>query len=460
MNKLYAGFARTNINPMMGIGISGYFIDRKAEAILDDLEINAVALRCGNDCAIMLSADLLYVETFIAEECKRKISEKLGISEEAIFIHATHTHTGPYLDPECKLAKSFTEEETALIVEYQRFFVRRAVDVAASAYDDMKPAKMGYGVGKASNIAFIRRFIMKDGSVKTNPGVNNPDIVAPVGELDNSVNVVRFDREGADNIAIVNFADHPDVVGGCKISADWPGFVRRTLEMALDGVKCIFFNGAQGDVNHVNVHPTGGYLNDMFMDFDDVARGYGHARYIGRAVTGSVLGVWDKVEYVDVDSIRYSQKTLNVPSNMPRPEDMPEAHRINDLHNADRDYELPFTGMTLTTVVAEAGRMVRLEHGPKFFPMTFSALAIGKVAFFGIPGEPFNGIGKGVKESEGWDLIVPCCLTNGAEGYFPMKDAYDQGGYEARSSHFKAGVAELIIEQGQKMLGELSADQT
>ncbi len=32
-------------------------------------------------------------------------------------------------------------------------------------------------------------------------------------------------------------------------------------------------NGAQGDINHVNVHPKGGDLNGMFMDFDDVSRG-------------------------------------------------------------------------------------------------------------------------------------------------------------------------------------------
>ncbi len=455
MNNLYAGFARTNINPMMGIGISGYFIVRKAEAILDDLEINAVALKSGEDCAVMLSVDLLYVETFIAEECKAKIAKRLGISEEAVFLHATHTHTGPYLDPKCKLAKHFNEEEVALIAEYQRFFVRRAVDVAEAAYKDLKPAKMGYAVGKASNIAFIRRFWMKDGTVKTNPGVNNPDIVAPVGELDESVNVVRFDREGANSIALVNFGNHPDVVGGCKISADWPGFFRRTLEKVLDGVSAVMFNGAQGDVNHVNVHPTPGYLNDTFNDFDDVSRGYYHSRYMGRVLAGSVLQVWDKVNYVDVDSIKYAQKTANVPSNMPRPEDMPEAHRINDLHNEGRDAELPYQGMMLTTVVAEAGRMVRLEHGPEFFPMTFTALSIGNIAFFGIPGVPFNGIGRGVKESEGWDLVIPCCLTNGAEGYFPMKDAYEQGGYEARSSHFKEGVAEFIIEQGKEMLEDL-----
>jgi hypothetical protein len=296
---------------------------------------------------------------------------------------------------------------------------------------------------------------MKDGSVRTNPGVNNPDIVAPIGELDERVSVVRFDREGAESLVIVNYANHPDVVGGCKVSADWPGFTCSTVEKALDNVKCIFLNGAQGDVNHVNVHPTKGYLNDLFMDFDDVARGYGHARYMGRVVAGAVLQIFDKVEYSEVDSIKYLERCVNIPSNMPEPERIAEAHRINDLHIAGKDSELPYEGMLLTTMVAEAGRMVRLEHGPEFFPISFSSLSIGKVAFFGVPGEPFNGIGRAIKETEGYELIIPSCLVNGSEGYFPMKDAYDEGGYEAKSSNFKAGVAELIIDEGKKLLTDL-----
>ena len=125
------------------------------------------------------------------------------------------------------------------------------------------------------------------------------------------------------------------------------------------------------------------------------------------------------------------------------------------MHNAGKDDEIPFKAMMLTTVVAEAARMVRLENAPDNFPMLFSAVAIGNVAMFGIPGEPFNGIGLGIKEAKGWDLVMPCCLTNGADGYFPMKDAYDEGGYEARSSNFKAGVAERIIQIGKDILADL-----
>ena len=51
--------------------------------------------------------------------------------------------------------------------------------------------------------------------------------------------------------------------------------------------------------------------------------------------------------------------------------------------------------------------------------------------------------------------MLPTCLTNGSEGYFPMQEAYDEGGYEARSSNFRAGVAELIIGESKQLMSEL-----
>ena len=148
---------------------------------------------------------------------------------------------------------------------------------------------------------------------------------------------------------------------------------------------------------------------------------------------------------------------MQIPSNMPTPEQAAQAHVINDLHLAGRDAELPYEGMELTTVVAEAARMVELEHGPESFPMELSGVAIGPVVMIGLPGEPFTGIGRGLKAADGWDLVMPCCLTNGSEGYFPMQDAYDEGGYEARSSKFKAGVAERIVQEGCALLDQLQA---
>ena len=445
-NNLKIGYARVNITPPMGVNIAGYFKVRIADGVLDELEACAVAVNSGNSTAIILTIDHCGLNKVFLNEWRELISKDTGVPAEAIFIHATHTHTGPTL---------IKNHSNPLTQQYEEFLKTRVRDVAAFALADMKNAKMGIGTSEAKNVAFIRRYRMKDGTAKTNPGVNNPDIVAPIGITDESVHVVRFDREGAESVVLVNFANHPDVVGGNKISADWPGMTRRFVEKAIENTKCICLNGAQGDVNHVNVHPKAGDFNDMFNDFDGCSRGYGHARHIARVVTGAVMSVYDKVEYLEANDVKFTQKIVEIPSNKPKPEDLPLAHKYNDLHNAGRDDEIPYKAMMLTTVVAEAARMVRLENAPDTFPMLFSAVSIGDVALFGIPGEPFNGVGRGLKTAEGWKMVIPCCLTNASEGYFPMIDSYDEGGYEARSSNFKAGVAERIIEEGKEILNSL-----
>ena len=140
---------------------------------------------------------------------------------------------------------------------------------------------------------------------------------------------------------------------------------------------------------------------------------------------------------------------------MPLPEQLPQARKIHELHSEGRDAELPYKGMMLTTVVAEAQRMLDLEHGPDSFVMELAGVSVGNIAVLCVPGEPFTEFGRSVKQAPGWDLVIPCAITNGFDGYFPPMDAYEQGGYEARSSPFKAGVAELLLEESLQLLSRL-----
>ena len=446
MNKLKAGFARICVNPKLGTPISGYFHERLTEGYLDDLEANALCLSDGKETVLFISVDICGFAYPVQTPYREALSKELGIPMKNIILSATHTHTGPI----CAVDSGYE-----LVDEYIEFLGGKLIEVAKAAVADLTDAKMGYGLGKAENISFGRRYIMKDGSIKTNPGVNNPDIVKPIGRVDERVSVIRFDRVDGQTLVFVNFATHPDVVGGNLISGDWPTLLRKTLERTIENSRCIFVNGAQGDVNHVNVHPKGGDFNGMFNDFDDVARGYAHSQHMANVILGGVLQCFSKVQYVDVDEIIAAQKTINVPSNMPTKEQLPEAHRINDLHKAGKDSELPYEGMMLTTIVAEAGRMVRLENGPEAFDMFITAVTFGGIGLVTIPGEGFTEIGMALKETEGFDMVIPMGLSNGYQGYFPMASNYAEGGYEARSSNFKAGVAEIIIEEGKALLKSL-----
>ncbi|MBQ8567333.1 MAG: helix-turn-helix transcriptional regulator [Clostridia bacterium] len=447
-NVLRAGFGQVKINSMMGIHLRGNGLIRPMDGILDDLEINALAVSDGEKTAIMIAVDSCAVEWECVVEFKKSISKATGIPKDAIYLHAIHTHTAPFL-------RKTTSDP--LEKEYFQFVNRKITDVAILALADMKPAKMGFAVGTAPELAFVRRFLMKDGTTKTNPEINDPNVERPIGKADHRVNVLRFDRENADSLVLVNYGNHPDVIGGCKISADWPGALRREVERIIPKTKCIFFNGAQGDVNHINIFPK---LDEKErMSESAFGHGYAYSQYIGRCLACAVAQVYDFTKYREVSSIFFVQKMISVPTNMPKPEDMPEAYRLQRIYLEKGLEALPGDEMEQNTLVYETKRMIDFEHGPETIDIQLSAVAIGPIVIIGAPGESFVDIGLELKKTPGWDLVLPTCITNGYYSYLPTKEAFDEGGFEARTSEFKKGIAEIIIEESKKMLNELSKER-
>ena len=106
-------------------------------------------------------------------------------------------------------------------------------------------------------------------------------------------------------------------------------------------------------------------------------------------------------------------------------------------------------------MVAEATRIVLLKDGPESFDFNLTAISFGDIAFTGFPGEPFVEIGRRVEAASPFAVTHTCCLANGGDSYFPTTSAFDEGGYEARSSKLKTGVDEILIDGALKLLNEL-----
>lgn len=453
MNIFQTGYASVNINPSLGIAVCGYYVPRFAKGFLDDLEVSALVLSLGEKKIALIAVDSCELYESNIKKMTEGIEKETGIPKDNIFISASHTHTGP-----CPAPSTVFEADPDPILKYADFLAERVVDSVKLALMDLRPTKMGYIVGYApERVAYIRRYKMKDGTTQTCPPINDPNIDYPLGELDQRVNVLRFDREGSDTVVLVNYGLHADTINGEMISADWPSWMRRTLDKALDGVKCMFFNGAEGDVGSTNVHPSGGDMNDTEISFDNEMKSPGMARFVGRAIAGTVLQVYDKVNYVDVNEIDIIKKAVALPANIPSPEDLPLAKKYKEYHEMGRDDLIPYSAMELTTVVAEALRMCEFENSPETIDITLTGVKIGGVALIGIPGEPFTEIGVQIKDNDDMDLILPVCLTNGCEGYFPTESAFAEGGYEARTSHYKAGTADAIVRAAREMIAELKA---
>ena len=163
--------------------------------------------------------------------------------------------------------------------------------------------------------------------------------------------------------------------------------------------------------------------------------------------------MWLKCIPLDAGPVKFATLDVRVPSQRPTAKELEWAKDVWAKHEAGKDVELPWKGMELTTEVARAGRMLRLENGPDYFDLPLIGIAIGKsVVFGGFPGEPFNEIGKTVKKNSPFTLTIPACLVNGSRGYFPFSDAYTQGGYESATSPFGPTVADDLIKgQGELM---------
>lgn len=434
---LQTGFARVNITPPLGTSLRGQYFERRADGILDPLLGSAVAFFDGETKAILMSLDIIGIPQILLDRYRQNIGRHLDLPMEAVFIACTHTHLGP---------ATVTEQGQVEEPAYVNWLETQLCDLGFLALQDLAPTTMHYTHGRVEDVAFIRRYRMKDGRAKTNPGWQNPDILHPIGTPDEQSTLVILKREGKPEIGIVNFQVHPDVISGTKISADYPKFVRDTYEANIPNSLCMYLNGAQGDTNHVDVR----------LGPDQIRHGYKRAEYMGRKIAMSVLANYILAQPLEGEKVRFAQQELVCRHNKGLPEHMEEARRIYDIYLKD-GHKVAIAAAREKGILTmwAAVRMISLQHEDDLKALHLTALAVGDVVFAGYPGEPFTEIGRSVKKNSPFTVTIPCCAANGYEDYFPMQDAFDEEGYEAQAALYVGGTAERMIEASGALLKTL-----
>lgn len=448
---LKCGFAKKCITPPLDTPIVGYYAERRVKGVLDDLYVRATAFDDGEARAVVLAVDVCLISKGMCNLLRARIAKVCSLDENAVFINANHTHTGPLLE------KDFASD-LECPKEYEEFFKNTLCETAKEAFEDLSPARLFYAEKEVPGISFIRRFRMKDGSVATNPGIQNPDIDHPIGTPDEMMRMLKIVREEKDNLVLVCFGTHTDTVGGERVSADYPAYLCEALEGAMPDVKCMFLMGPQGDVNHFNVDGSNGgwkLTNDNFGDkeFDPTA----HARHMGRTLAGAAMSVYAVAKEVPVDEITFGAVEVALPSHQEN-DKLEEAEKIVALYEAGRHVELPYKGMALTTVVAGAKRIVNLKNGPAYFFEKVFAIKVGDFVFAGLPGEPFVEIGRRIYEGAPYRHMFVTCLTNAGESYYPTTSAIMEGGYEASSCEIGAGADNILVEGMLTLLDSMNND--
>lgn len=436
---LQAGFARVDVTPPLGNPLAGYFSRREADGVLDPIELNALAVSDGENTVVIISCDFLYVMENAATPIRKLVSEKTELPENNILIHGLHQHTSVRIGN--RMNGSVPDSVTD--ASYLDFLYRKYCDVTKMAMDDMADSSLWTGQKETADpISFIRRFRMKDGSVKTNPGRFNPDVAGPIGEADNTVRLVRFKREGKKDIALVNFSTHPDVIGGTKFSADWPGFARRLAEADIPDANCLLINGPQGDTNHIDINNQ--------MDSSPEGR-YAHSRFMGRTIADAVVAIWDKLEEKKAGLVSGDVRMLFIPTNTTGMD------RIEEMKQLKKDMEAGIVEKLDMGTRASINRILDLKNESLFQRLPVTVIGFGEIALVGYGGEAFTFYAKAARDAAPDLFVLGLCLANGGQGYLPTKEAFDEGGYEASNSRFAPELAEMIQTAVKEMLAEYQA---
>lgn len=428
------GFGQKEITPPIGSHLSGNQHVRISEGVADPLYVRAVAFEEEN-LAVILCFDLIGMIQAEALKIREYVAQNLGLDNKDVILTCTHTHTAPNIH-----TRFFPKDQYLM-----NSLGDLALAAAQSAILDLEEAEAYFSRSELPDISFNRRYIMKDGTCQTNPGRRNPDILKPASPPDDTIQLLRFDRGDAGDILLVNFQVHPDVRGrkcGNLISADYPGVVCATVEGALPGTRCIYFNGASGDLNHINVNAP---------EWDRNA-GPAHSRHMGLSIAGKVLQMVSKAQPISLGKVYTHQLDLAVPAREYTPEELSTAQQYMTWYLAGESERIP--NYTTTVIYEALGILTAYESGGTF-TMPLTGLSFGDVSFVGFPGEAFSEIGRQARETSPFKAQFVMGLTHGYPDYFPMKDAFEVGGYERRSSPYKVGVGEIMAEGGKRFVKEL-----
>lgn len=407
-------------------------------SVRDDLHARAMAVLAEDGTAmIMISVDLIGVGRGLVDDPRQLsgvvrdgIAEQTQVPAEAILITATHAHSTPETTGITTLPR--TPETTAWLAD----LVQNLIKVGVQAVESATPASLHVGRVAVSEVATIRRLRPADGGtpVQAVDGAGrSPQSTVPsaLADLGLSVLVARH-TDGTDTVA-VNFACHPVALSvQPEVSADYPGAL--VAELANDGTRALFLQGACGDVNPVRRHERA----------DDVVRvGALLAAATRRAVDQAVA------QPPVVGPITATLEQVAVPMR-PRPTEARIAAAHQDQGSAD-----PARQVQGTTVLDLVERIDRMADG---FTAPVQAIRIGDIAVAGLPGEAFTALGTTIKATSPARMTFVVGYAGDYAGYLAPRYAWADGGYEVAEgpwSLVSGAGAEALTEAAVRMVGDL-----
>jgi neutral ceramidase len=440
---LRAGFGREEITPPVPYRMCGYFMERPSTGVHDPLWAKAVVLEQGGTRVAWVFCDLCFVSRSVADAARRAAAVRTGIPASNIVVAATHTHTGPLFEGSLRTilherAVRLHGSDPLERFDYPAFLTERVVDAICRAALSTGPVRLEAGKAFQEGLAFNRRFHMRDGSVRFNPGKRNPDILRPAGPVDPEVGLLLFRRamDGRPLGGLTVFALHLDTVGGTLYSADYPYYLERELKAHFGpGFQSLFGIGTCGDINHIDVR------NDRPQS------GLQESERIGVQLAGTVRAGLPALAETP-PRLAARSRVIRHPHQGTTPESLSEARKIID--------QVGTPQLAFMHQVTVCKTLALAPWGDRPLDLEVQAFRLSReTAVVALPGEVFVELGLEIKKRSPFRNTFVLELCNQNIAYVPTRKAFAEGSYEVVNSLIAPGGGEALVEAAVALLEEL-----
>jgi hypothetical protein len=364
-------------------------------------------------------------------------------------VNATHTHTA------VAIADLLGVDEDPGYTEWVPLKIADAVELAVWR---LKPARVGFASVNEERITFNRRWHMKDGTVRFNPGIENPDLVEPTGTIDPELAMmfVEATDDGTPISAVANFSLHYIGTNNVNaLSADYFGHFDQLMKRYL-GDTCIslLWNAASGQINNT----------DFSGRTKWTASGHQQAVKMANVLAGHFIVEKQLMEMHETLDLSGDLATLTFQRKRITDEDLKVAEQVLSVpQGTDHAYETgPFSwvvGQPIPHALVDvyALECQRLAQLPAQMTAPIQVIRLGEAAIVALPGEVFVETGMNIKSKSDANPTFLVSLANGYIGYICTDKALTQeGGYEtwaAKSSLPAVGTAPTMEALVASMLG-------
>ncbi len=432
---LKVGFYEKEITPPLGADMPGGFCHRYGTAVGERIYAKAAAFENDGKTFVIITWDAVSTTTESYKSIIKRVNEYTGIPEENIIFSATHSHTS---FPMHRMQGEFDTPDEAFFDVMERL----SADTAILAYQRMVPVTVKYNTSHEKGLTFNRNYVMKDGSIRTNPAWHSPDIVKSFGPIDDEFTTLFFYDEEQNPVgAIANFACHncSTMTGRFRFSSDYAGVLSDCIKKELGReFVTIFLSGACGNLNHLNPYR------------DEEIHNPSRHLIIGESLAKAALRHMESAVALESDSIDFSSETIYIKRQPQTKEEVEEAKYLYEtlpLEGLKYDIDHPETKEYKR---ARATATINISRRPDPMPYKVQVARLGDVMIYGLQGEVYCEYGMDIKAGSPSRGAMISTLSNGDPCcYIPTPESRGTTIYEAQktSAYLADDAGEIIVKE-------------